>query len=168
MWDSTSSAPPPPSVCHPVGMPGGWQRLARLGRLLAGTLAILGSLLPAVAAPVPFQYLQTQAVGSACGLVALMTGVALLASAVVPAAGSLTDRRPWLAVSAAVVLAASAWLCATDVREALAKDLPGIGVHPGRRGPGVPVLWTAAATAVIAAIATVKARARQTPRHRIP
>lgn len=145
-----------------------WLRLAGSCRVLAGSLAIVGSLLPAVSAPVPFQYLQTQALRSPAGIVATMTGVALIVSAAFPAARRLTEGRPWLAVSAAISLAASAWVCAAAVREALTKDVPGIGVHPGRPGPAVPVLWTAAATALLAAIASVKACARQTPRHRPP
>ena len=138
----------------PRTVPGGRPRQIALAG--AGALAVIGALLPWVAAPLGFRQLQTRGVDGAFGRWVLAVGVLLLLDAAV----SLVRRRaplgswPTVLVGALLaLLAARGWADAHDVLE---REVPGIGVHPGQRGPGLVVLWFAVAAAAIGALLAVR------------
>lgn len=126
-------------------------RGAWVARALAGGIAVGGSLLPAVTSPAPFERLRVDAVRTSYGRIALFVGVLLVLTAVVPAARRMSGWGWWSAAAAVVLGAATGWGC-WEVDGVLSRQVPGVGVHPGRPGPAIPVLAVAAAVTAVAAL----------------
>jgi hypothetical protein len=116
----------------------------------AAVLAVIAVLLPWVSAPLGFRQLQTRGIDTGYGQLAAVVGVLLLLDAAVTLVRGrrLLGRWPLLVVAVVLaLLAARGW---ADVRNVLDRDVPGIGVHPGRRGPGLVVLWFSVVAGVVA------------------
>jgi hypothetical protein len=137
------------AVAVPGRIPGGAPR--RVAVAVAAALAVLAALLPWVSAPLGYEQLQQRGLDSGCGVAALLIGIALVLDLAVSGVRGRALLNGWFLAVAAVALAVIAALGGLDVRAVLDREVSGIGVHPGRRGPGLVVLWFAVVAAAAAA-----------------
>jgi hypothetical protein len=124
----------------------------------AGVLAVIAALLPWVSSPLGFRQLQARGVDGGYGRLALVLGVLVLLDAALTVLRRRALLGPWLLAAVAAGLGVVAALGWADARAVLDREVPGVGVHPGQRGPGLVVLWFSVAAVAMGAAAALRDR----------